>query len=1093
MTILLGESSVGNIDLESQHSSSVALLPIRSCTDHNNTPATRKAGSLWRRCFHAIVQVRKLLLLVNQNRARNNGNQLLLHHPLADVPYVAISIANNGVIDETDEAELLLPASPNGDEHDHNHREVVAETNNTSSNIGTATTADEIINQQKDRIAEITRTKDLISLTQIGGLKGVAEALNTDLEAGIPGHQEDLNRRTSTNLDIPNNTGHASTEAITSPSFFRIILNHCNNIPIMILFIAAGLSFGLGMKLDGPETGWYEGCFIMVSIIILVFAPAFRDLWEIKRSRRNRPMPILKQNSVFVYRGNIKQQVYVSQLVQGDVLLLETGCVVPADGLFIRGEFLVVHDGSESTVDEDDPFLFHGFMVTHGSGRMLVTAVGADTEFNKLMSFEASSGQTPDRIARWPAQLDWLCKVTHIIGLSFSVIILVVILVRVMLDKHFDSDTDLPQFKGKPTKSYEIMDVIERVFTRQKGNICSSIVALLVAMVGVVEGIPFIITFVSILRIKKMLPKEAYSDLGLLSSVTVGSGTVICTDKAPLNPIDVPMCFIGAEEVINTTSSNLAKVSTPILETLGKGISAPFVLPSSLRKEEDPLRTWACLNLKIKFDTLGQSWKIMKIKRLSSDEEGSAVLIKGNNTTEKENISLHFKGPASTILGKCSSYYDRNGHIKELDVIKREIFSKHIEEMQLRDLNTIAYACKRKYDPIVLEKEDHDLTLIAMVGMKKYTCCAKLKKTLKEFKDAQVKFILVSEDDTSELRKIAIACEILSPGGMVITGEDFQRYNEQERIDNADKICVMGNSLPCHRVLLMKYLEGKREVVVALGSRTNDILLQRQANIGVTMGRWSCQMVRESSHLEVFDGRLKSLLKVTKCGRCTYHNVQKYIQLEFVTNIAGTLIASITTMWLGSNSITGIQLLWTNFVTTFVIGPVLLMEQPNIELMRRGPIRPNKFVISKHMWRNMIIQTMYQTTILITFQVKGHHLLKFFKVHHKWQHHVSKPMIFNSFVFCQIFNMVNSRELEKVNVMMGIHQNLWFPLAVVLVLGLQVTFIEVAHAANKDESLSLAQWGVCFIIGLVSCPVDAAAKSIWNLTKKLFSRFHAIP
>ncbi|KAF4379203.1 hypothetical protein G4B88_010597, partial [Cannabis sativa] len=1068
MTILLGESSVGNIDLESQQSSSsVALLPIRSCTDHNNTPATRKAGSLWRRCFHAIVQVRKLLLLVNQNRARNNGNQLLLHHPLADVPYVAISIAiNNGVIDvkrtrlaeyditavETDEAELLLPASPNGDEHDHNHREVVAETNNTSSNIGTATTADEIINQQKDRIAEITRTKDLISLTQIGGLKGVAEALNTDLEAGIPGHQEDLNRRTSTNLDIPNNTGHASTEAITSPSFFRIILNHCNNIPIMILFIAAGLSFGLGMKLDGPETGWYEGCFIMVSIIILVFAPAFRDLWEIKRSRRNRPMPILKQNSVFVYRGNIKQQVYVSQLVQGDVLLLETGCVVPADGLFIRGEFLVVHDGSESTVDEDDPFLFHGFMVTHGSGRMLVTAVGADTEFRKLMSFEASSAQTPDRIARWPAQLDWLCKVTHIIGLSFSVIILVVILVRVMLDKHFDSDTDLPQFKGKPTKSYEIMDVIEMVFMRQRGNICSNIVALLVAMVGVVEGIPFIITYVSILRIKKMLPKEAYSDLGLLSSVTVGSGTVICTDKAPLNPIDVPMCFIGAEEVINTTSSNLAKAETSIGTTS----------TTTAATTDDDAKSQQFANIV----------EIVNTKDLDSLNRFGGV--KGIAVALNTNLEAGISGDENDLSwrkGQSNSDHASTGqsteHVIEaqpsfdfLRILLKYCNDAAIGFLIIAALLSIGFGIKKDGTETGWYEGFFILVgvVILVVGPTLHELWLLARSRREPLLHLEQNLVFVSRGNTKQ--KIPIS--------QLVQGDVL--WLETENLVPADGLFIGGESLVVHDGLNSTINEQSpflfhgstvthgsgRMLVTTVGGETK---FSKLVSSGAATSQTPDRITR-------FPAQLERLSKVTHMAGLVISIVilvVPFVRFMIDQNFDSDsdypkLKAGNTDTTKTKEIIDLIERLvmkprgnmGTNLVTLLTIVMVGLMEGMSLVI-----------TLTSILWRKKLLSKIASDPGLLGSVIMGSATVV-----------ICDPLnpADVSVCFVGTDKVVNLAEL---------------PTLVREALGNGISAPLVKPSSDTgDERLNLAQWGVCLFIGIVSCPVDAAAKYTWNLTKK---------
>ncbi|PON90253.1 P-type ATPase [Trema orientale] len=612
---------------------------------------------------------------------------------------------------------------------------------------------------------------------------------------------------------------------------------------------------------------------------------------------------------------------------------------------------------------------------------------------------------------------------------------------------------------------------------KQRGKISTNIISVLtVILVGIVEGIPIVITFALVYLRKKVLSNKA-SDPGLLATVTMGSVTTIWIDKSTLNPSDVAMCFVGTEEVIQSATLDIAKMPELVREALGNGISAPLMMPSSPRKvapvTEDPLLPWANSNLGIKLDNLRQSSTIIKAKGLSSNEEGSSVLMK--NTGIK---SLHLKGPAITILRKCSSYYNAKGETNVLDEDKRQNFERNIEMMQSQSLKTIAFACKHIHSPDV---EENDLIVIAMVGLKKNACCAKMKETLKAFQDAEVKIRLVSEDGVSELKEIAIACQILPEGGLVIEGKDFREYREQDRMDKADKIYVMGNSDPSDRLLLMQYLKKKGNVVVALGSRTNDTPMLREADLGVAMGTWSSQMASESSDLVVFDGSLSSLLIVKSCGRCTYHNIQKYIQLELVTNIAGTLIASITTMSLGSNSITGIQLFWANLLTTLVAGPALLMEPPKTELMQKAPIRPTEPLISKPMWRNIVIQAIYQTTILVTFQFKGRALLGFININK--QHAVSKSMTFNSFVLCQIFNQVNSRELEKINVLKGIHRNPWFSLAVVFILGLQVSFNEVAHILVGDERLYMAQWCVCLLIGAISYPVDLAAKCVWNLVK----------
>ncbi|PON31289.1 Cation-transporting P-type ATPase, C-terminal [Parasponia andersonii] len=119
--------------------------------------------------------------------------------------------------------------------------------------------------------------------------------------------------------------------------------------------------------------------------------------------------------------------------------------------------------------------------------------------------------------------------------------------------------------------------------------------------------------------------------------------------------------------------------------------------------------------------------------------------------------------------------------------------------------------------------------------------------------------------------------------------------------------------------------------------------------------------------------------------------------------------------------------------------------------------------------------------MLVTFKFNGRAVLGFINIDK--QHAVSKKMTFYSFVLCQIFSQVNSRELEKINVLKGIHRKPRFSLAMIFIFGLQVSFNEVAHILVVDERLNLAEWCVCLLIGAVSCPVDSAAKCAWNLVK----------
>ncbi|KAL5574924.1 hypothetical protein UlMin_016623 [Ulmus minor] len=929
---------------------------------------------------------------------------------------------------------------------------------------------------QHANISKIVRTRDLDSLHKFGGVQGIAEALNTDLDGGIPGDEQDLLcRRGETALPKP----QSITEA-PAPGFFGLLLGYCNSCTIVLLSLAAVLSIVFGIKEEGLKTGWYEGVVIIIAIVILVAAPAIRGLWlkHSKKlfSKKKQRMEDSGHMVVNVLRAKTQKQISIPEIVLGDIVCLETGSFVHGDGLFISGESLVVHDGLEATVDEKAPFLSYGSKVTNGNGRMLVTSIGMDIELGELMSKAIHS---PSRTSL-PTQLDKLRMFQQIAGLSISILILVVLFLRFKLHGE-DADSGLPDLKGDATASKEIMGFIEKLVMKPSGKISSITTSLTILLVGIVEEMPFLITCAIIHWRKKMLSCNATAK-ELLAYVSVGSATTICTDKASLYLPEVSMCFIGDHEVIRTDSITAVPIS--VREVLCNCIITPILMPlSPCTQKEDPLLPWAASNLQIEIDVLRQSCNILEMGGLSANEEGSGVLMEKNREDERE-VCSYWKGPATTILPRCSSYYDSNGDKKKLNEDQRKVFEKHIVQMKSENLKTLAFAYRETENRTL---EVNNLIFIGMVGLKNDISIEDTREAVRELKNAGVDIILVSEADVSELKEIALVCGIPCSNEGVLDGGQFESFSPEKRKAEVDKIRIMGNCTHSVRLLLVQCLKEKGIFVAVVGTRTHESPALKEADLGISMVTPSSDIANKSSDIIVWEGGFRFLVTIIKCGRCIYYNIQKYIQLELVTTIAGTLISSITTMSSGQSPITGIQLIWANSVVSLLGGPSLLMEPPKDELMHENPVKQTEPLITMAMRRNIVSQVLYQTAILVIFQFKGEAILGIFQFKGEAifgiNEQVKKSIIFNSFILCQIFNQVNSRELEKKNVFGGLHRNVWFWVAVVSIVILQVGFIEVAHILVGYARLNTAQWAVCLFIGMLSWVVDSAAKFICSSIK----------
>lgn len=223
---------------------------------------------------------------------------------------------------------------------------------------------------QFDTIANIIKTKDVKSLRDFGGAQAFAEALGSDLETGIPTNDEAICCRL-----IATTNSSASGQA-AARGFIQLAQKYCNSYMILLLFVAAVLSLSFGMLEEGPSTGWFEGVIILDAIIILVVLPSLRDFWRESKglSGKQKQLDKRDQVEVEVLRGGNEEKISISDVLFGDIVCLKRGLQVPADGLFISGEFIQL-DGELGSVvvDADNPFLFYGAEVIDGNGRMLVT------------------------------------------------------------------------------------------------------------------------------------------------------------------------------------------------------------------------------------------------------------------------------------------------------------------------------------------------------------------------------------------------------------------------------------------------------------------------------------------------------------------------------------------------------------------------------------------------------------------------------------------------------------------------------------------------------------------------------------------------
>ncbi|QHO21975.1 hypothetical protein HN51_064341 [Arachis hypogaea] len=288
----------------------------------------------------------------------------------------------------------------------------------------------------------------------------------------------------------------------------------------------------------------------------------------------------------------------------------------------------------------------------------------------------------------------------------------------------------------------------------------------------------------------------------------------------------------------------------------------------------------------------------------------------------------------------------------------------------------------------------------------------------------------------------------------------------------------MGRSSPNDKLLLVQALRRKEHVVAVTGDGTNDAPALHEADIGLAMGIQGTEVAKESSDIIILDDNFASVVKVVRWGRSVYANIQKFIQFQLTVNIAALVINVIAAFSSGDVPLNTVQLLWVNLIMDTLGALALATEPPTDHLMDRNPMSRREPLISNIMWRNLLIQAIYQVSVLLILNFRGISILN---LAHKSSDHALKvkdTLIFNAFVLCQVFNEFNARKPDEFNIFKGVTRNYLFMGIVALTVVLQIIIIEFLEKFVKTVKLTWQQWLICVIIGFISWPLAVVGKLI---------------
>lgn len=912
-------------------------------------------------------------------------------------------------------------------------------------------------------------------------------------------------------------------------SFLALLFEALKDPQLLILAFMAVLSLTIYLFVESGEAahneneppGWVEGAAILTAVFGVALVTAGNDYSKDTQFRH------LEQQSniitVKVIRCGDLEEIPSHELMVGDVVELHTGDAIPADGLFISGhdlaasEAVMTGETTDVSKNKDAPFLLSGCQIVRGTGRMLVTAVGVYSQWGQLyVQLDRESDPTPLQ-----QSLTATAKTIGIIGLVFATITFVLLLINYFVTSgSYDSET---------TPTVDAINAIIKAF----------VLAVTIVVVAVPEGLPLAVTISLAYSMKKMM-KTNNLVRKLAACETMGGATNICSDKTGTltqNKMTAMQAYVGGSfygtlpppmqnsrgEAVHTASlgdsltnqlhpanARPLKRTSPHIMVFHEGVAlnttgllsvnevtglpdhhgnatecALLVMSASMGADYASLRAQHDANIAMRYT-------------FSSAKKRMSTLIKGGTPAHEgapaPAYRLHTKGAWEIILDRCVSQTSADGSAPTpITEATRAVLVKTATSMASQGLRTVAVAYRdfepdTPWDPIWDSPHgapEEELVLLAIVGIKD-PLRVEVTSSVAQCQAAGIMVRMVTGDNILTAKRIARDCGILSDGGIALEGKDFRQLSEAAVVAQLPNLQVLARSTPADKLRLVQILRNQGEVVAVTGDGTNDGPALKEADVGFAMGISGTEVAKKACDIVIMDDNFASIVSAVMWGRSVYDNIRKFVQFQLTVNIVALCIAVLGSATGRGSPIETVQLLWVNLIMDTMAALALGTQEPTPELLDRKPHGRHTPLISRHMWRDIIGQSMYQFTLLVVLlyagapllgvtdgytQVDGGRLLEIQPTEHY-------TIIFNTFVWMQIFNEINSRSVNgELNVFKGLGDNAIFKAVLVVTVFTQIMLVQLAGSFLWTAPLSFLQWVICIALGAVSLPLAYLIRS----------------
>ncbi|PHU12955.1 hypothetical protein BC332_19885 [Capsicum chinense] len=747
-----------------------------------------------------------------------------------------------------------------------------------------------------------------------------------------------------------------------------------------------------------------------------------------------------KKKVIRVLRHQQLVQIPTSEVVVGDIVFLESGDQVPADGILIQGDSYKFDGGTSHLVREQlHHVLFDRTKLVEGNCHFLVTAVGENKERIKLMKRVASfQNDGHHEYSKLQKSIDEMSSFLDKLSLSLSLIILVVQVFRCFLwNKSWCCNKDRDP-KGVKNTMEEMMNEATKYMSRNRGgngdygitNKANGFVAMVCILVfSLKDGLSLGI-FIILLYASKDMKKNQQIIVHKPPSCANGAlVTTLCLSKTSdlvLNYVALVDLWIGFEKINNMSavSGGAKDFIEEVRNTLLEGIFMNIIG----HVDEDALLIWAEKVLGGNIEEFHGSCSILNHENCYPSKGLCGVILKRNKEEVGEILHVHWKGEPKLVLSMCSNYYDVNNcTMQTLDEEKRELFNRKIANTIVsNDVQCFGFAYKqvsREENGTIIVKDGLSFLGI-MVFKNPYS--TELRRTIEVCRKSGIEIKLMVDDDLNIARLMAINSGILRVDedlqGSIIEAAEFRKKTKEAQINICHKIKVMANCSPADKLLLVHCLRKRGGHVAATGSFIRDLPSLKEADVGIFFGENCADLAKEDADITVVDSNFGKILAILILGRYICTNFEKFIQLQLILNISAFTSNFVLLIFNPTSDqdqqLTPIQLLWVNLIME-ILGAFFLAiitsaikphhEYSNSEVDQitlnyselKADYGMGAPIVTNNMLRNIVFHSMLQVTLLLILSMKGKSIFRVDDAS-------LSTMIFNIYVLCQVFLLIIS-------------------------------------------------------------------------------------